>query len=314
MKFAIYGFYFKQYFSFNDFTFIPVKHDVSFWDEVKISKDKYQYNLTGYIETSEIDREEFIFNMQAVLTFVQQQDVLIKDATNSEVGESYESDFERRGTGAPFATFFELQTEIVEKLYLKLIDNKDLCNLIGKNSVFDEEHNAEFKSLVFKVTEPFHMRRPFVEMSYFLYFSGLESFCKQYLSSYFSEIKIVNDASKNFAQMLEKMEINYIQVDTEDSRHNLRKQNLSKELFLKLSLSTYSNLRNKLFHQNLFVAETECSLVRNADGKYQKEKVKITDYEYYLHRLCNVVILKYIGIQNKKLDCSNWYTRFPLIS
>ena len=47
--------------------------------------------------------------------------------------------------------------------------------------------------------------------------------------------------------------------------------------------------------------------------KNDKELVQITDYEDSLLRLCNAVILKYIGVNNPRLDCSKWYTRFPLI-
>lgn len=312
MKFAVYGFFFEQAFSFNSFNFEPQKYHLPFWDEVKVSKDKYHYNLTGCIETNETDANEFIFYMQPVLTFVQQQDVIIKVVQDENcVNDSYEADFERRGAGAPFSMYFDIQKEIVEKLYLKLIDKKDLCNMRG-SSVFESEHNSEFRSLVYKVAEPFHMRRPCIEITYFLYFSGLEAFCKQFLKSYYPDIKIEKDAGRNIAKMLEKLNINYIQLYTADMNYNLKKKEFLKEDFLRLSLSTYSNLRNKLFHENIFVAETESSNIKD-NNKYPKSKVRITDYEYYLRRLCNVVILKYIDIQNKKLDCSKWYTRFPLI-
>lgn len=313
MKFAIYGFYFTREFSFNNLYFTPNKRNVSFWEGVNISKDKYQYNLTGYIDTPELEVDKFIFVMQAVLTFVQQQDVSIKLVTNKNPIDFFSSDFERRGTGAPFAMYCDLQEEIVGKLYIKLNDNNDLCNQKDNNSVFGNLHNCEFRSLVYKVIEPLHMRRNFIEMSYFLYFSGLEAFCKQYLKSYYPEINIVKDASKNIAQMLEKLEINYIQVDTSDMNYNLRNHDIKKEDFLKLSLSTYSNLRNSLFHENLFVAETESSIIRDSNGKYLKEDVLITNYVYNLHRLCNVVIIKYIGVENSRFDSSKWYTRFPLV-
>lgn len=313
MKFAVYGFFFEQAFSFNGFNFYPKKYHLPFWDEVKVSKDSWHYNLTGYIETNETDANEFIFYMQPVLTFVQQQDVIIKQIRDEScIRDSYEADFERRGAGSPFSMYFDIQKEIVEKLYLRLIDKNDLCNM-RSSSVFESEHNSEFSSLVYKVTEPFHMRRACTEITYFLYFSGLEAFCKQFLKSYYPDIKIEKDAGRNIAQMLEKLNISYIQLYTADMNYNLKKKEFSKEDFLRLSLSTYSNLRNKLFHENLFVAETESSNIKDSDGRYSKSEVRITDYEYYLQRLCNAVILKYIGVQNTELDCSKWHTRFPLI-
>lgn len=308
MRFAIYGLFFTKAFSFNDFQFTPLESKLKFLERKKLISDRRYYNLSGFIDTPDINPNEFIFVMQAVLTFVQQQDVIIKDVFEDEIPTEYLSEFERTGSAAPFAFYSDLQEEIIEKLYLKLIDKNDLCNQKLDNSVFNSFHNCEFSSLVYKVTEPFHMRKKFIELTYYLYFSGLEAFCKQYLKSYYPEIKIVKETSKNLAEMLEKLGINYIHIDSKDYIYNLRSKINGKEKFLKLSLSTYSNLRNKLFHQNLFVAEVPCPMATNG-----KELVQITDYEYSLLRLCNVVILKYIGINNPILDCSKWYTRFPLI-
>ena len=314
MKFAIYGFFFNRSFSFGNFFFTPIGDEMPFWDKVNASREKNVYRLIGFIETPELEPDYFIFTMQAVLTFVQQQDVIIKFSIDSfEIEKAYALDIDRNGVGAPFAMYPNLQEEIIEKLYYKLIDKNDPCNRKGNDSVFNESHNCEFSSLVYKVTEPLHMRKNFIEMTYFLYFSGLEAFCKQYLKSYYPRISIVKDASKNIAQMLEKLEINYIQVDTADMKFNLRKKINKKDDFLKLSLSTYSNLRNSLFHENLFVAYTENSLNKDKEGKYLKEQVRITQYEYNLHRLCSAVILKYIGVKNSELDCSKWYTRLPMI-
>lgn len=313
MRFAIYGLFFTTTFSFNDFHFTPIENKLKFLERKKQISDKWYYHLSGFIDTPDINPNEFIFEMQAVLTFVQQQDVIIKKVLEEEITTEYLSEFERNGTAAPFAFYSDLQEEIIEKLYLKLIDKNDLCNQKINNSVFNSSHNCEFSSLVYKVTEPFHMRKKIIELTYYLYFSGLEAFSKQYLKSYYPEIKIANDASKNMAEMLEKLEINYIHIYSKDTKNNLRTQINNKEDFLKLSLSTYSNLRNSLFHQNLFVAETECSLQKDINGKYLKENVRIIDYKHYLLKLCNAVILKYIGVNNPNLNCSKWHTRFPLI-
>lgn len=103
MKFAVYGFFFEQSFSFNGFNFNPKKYHLPFWDEVKVSKDKWHYNITGYIETNETDANEFIFYMQPILTFVQQQDVIIKLIKDKNcISDSYEADFERRGDARLF--------------------------------------------------------------------------------------------------------------------------------------------------------------------------------------------------------------------
>lgn len=72
MKFAIYGFFFNREFSFNDIKFTPLKSKLSFWENVNRTKDQYNYRLSDFIETLNNDLRNFIFLMQAVLTFVQQ--------------------------------------------------------------------------------------------------------------------------------------------------------------------------------------------------------------------------------------------------
>lgn len=311
MKFAIYGFYFDRQFSFNRISFVPEERNLPFWENVNLINDKNQYVISGYINVPDANPDEFIFTMQTVLTFVQQQDVIIKLLSDKEIEKSYPSDSKRRGSAAPFVMYPDILEEIVEKLYLKLIDDNDLCNQKGNDSVFNLYNNCEFKSLVYKVTEPFHMRRTFIEITYFLYFSGLEAFSKQYLKSYYPEL-YSNNAPEAICRVLEKMEINYVNVFFDSSKYNLKSKQLDTNDFLKLSITTYTRLRNTLFHSNKFVAEAETSSLK-VDNKYPKQEVKIIDFEYTLQRLCNVVILKYIGIENQRLDCSKWYTRFPLI-
>lgn len=312
MKFAIYGFYFDREFSFNGIKFTPIG-ELSYQERKKIANDRNRHNLTGYIETQVSDSESFIFSMQAVLTFVQQQDVILVRITESKVPIFYKLDFERRSPGAaPYAFYPELLEEIVQKLYEKLIDSSDPCNEKDDEDVFGKEHNCEFSSLVYKVTEPFHMRKPFIEMTYFLYFSGLEAFCKQYLKSYYKEL-LSNKAPEAIGRVLEKLELPFVDVHIPASNYNLKNKVTDEHDFILMSVTTYSNLRNSLFHSNKFVVDVEISAQEISKDKYPMKEVAITDYDGYLLRLCNAVILKYIGITNKNLDCTKWHTRFSLI-
>ena len=191
MRFAIYGLFFTKAFSFNNFHFTPIESKLKILERKKLISDRRYYNLSGFIDTPDINPNEFIFEMQAVLTFVQQQDVIIREVFEDEIPTEYLSEFERTGSAAPFAFYSDLQEEIIEKLYLKLIDKNDLCNRKIDNSVFDSSYNCEFSSLIYKVTEPFHMRKKFIELTYFLYFSGLEAFCKQYLKYYYMFLGVI---------------------------------------------------------------------------------------------------------------------------
>ncbi len=312
MKFAIYGFYFDREFSFDGIKFTPVE-ELSYQERKKIASDRNRHNLTGYIETQVSDSELFIFSMQAVLTFVQQQDVIIVSINETKLSSFYKYDFERTTHGAAsYALYPDLLEEIVQKLYLKLIDNTDPCNQKDGDNVFGKEHNCEFSSLVYKITEPFHMRKPFIEMVFFLYFSGLEAFCKQYLKSYEASL-YSEQAPDAIGNTLEKLGIPYINIYKNNGNYNFINENISEDQFLILSITTYSNLRNSLFHSNKFVADTQISAKKISKKEYPMKEVQITEYDGYLFRLCNAVVLKYIGITNTNLDCSKWHTRFPLI-
>ena len=312
MKFAIYGFYFDREFSFDGIKFTPVE-ELSYQERKKIASDRNRHNLTGYIETQVSDSELFIFSMQAVLTFVQQQDVIIVSINETKISSFYKYDFERTTHGAaPYALYPDLLEEIVQKLYLKLIDNTDPCNQKDGDNVFVNEHNCEFSSLVYKITEPFHMRKPFIEMVYFLYFSGLEAFCKQYLNSYYKSL-YSNKAPEAIGRTIEKLEIQFVDVHIPTSKYNLKNTINNDDDFIKMSITTYTNLRNSLFHSNKFVADVETSAIEISKDNYPTKEVEITEYDGYLLRLCNAVVLKYIGITNKNLDCTKWHTRFPLI-
>lgn len=309
MKYAIYGFYFDRDFSFDGIYFKPLE-GLSSQERKKIANDRYQHNLTGFINTKGIVSEDFIFKMQAVLSFVQQQDVVIIQDINKSVPEYIKYDFERTGS-APFYSYSDLIEEIVEKLYKKLLNSNDPCNKKDSNDVFGKEHNCEFSSLVYKVTEPFHMRKQFIELVYFLYFSGLEAFCKQYLNSYHP--KLYSDkAPEAIGNALDFLQIPYVCVYLDTSPYNL-KASVKDEDFIKLSITTYSELRNSLFHSNKFSADVIKSIKKINKKEYEKKEVKITDYDGFLLRLCNAVILKYIDIKNTRLDCSKWCTRSALI-
>ena len=156
------------------------------------------------------------------------------------------------------------------------------------------------------------MRKHFIEMVYFLYFSGLEAFCKQYLKSYHKEL-FSNKAPEAIGRALEKLELPFVDVHLPASNYNLKDKITDERDFILMSVTTYTNLRNSLFHSNKFAADVEISIQKNSKNKYPMKVVQITEYNGYLLRLCNAVILKYIGITNKNLDCSKWHTRFPLI-
>ena len=58
--------------------------------------------------------------MQVVLTFVQQQDVIVKEITTEPVADFYPCEFIRHGSAAPFAMYSDLLEEIVKKIIFNI--------------------------------------------------------------------------------------------------------------------------------------------------------------------------------------------------
>lgn len=169
---AIYGYEFTREFIYRSLRFIP-RHE-SAADSHRGARDLKRYNLTGVVLLDSYDDHQ-MFCLEAVLSFVEHLDVLISDPTELPVGD-YFSVFpavarttkRHDGGGAVLNrdTFFPSVRPDFICLAMDRLADSYFCEASGWNTLF------------FKTTVPFRQRSPYLEVSYFLLFSGLETYVR----------------------------------------------------------------------------------------------------------------------------------------
>lgn len=272
---SIYGYNLTSEYNFDSFKIIPKLND---HDTVNtLSSDSEYYNLTGYIEFSENfqhDISEFLFNLQAILSFIDQRDVLII-LHKSEVITPVKLNGQRLDGGGEVIgkdCFFPGSRKLFIEKSIQCLYNTSDSNL------------EIFKSAFFKTIEVFRSRKIFIEISYFLLFSALESLSRAEL----------NDYTPNSAAVISK----YLQ----QNRFDIKENNIHD---LKRATISYAHVRNSLFHNAFFEVN------KNING--QVHNFKISVYLPILNRLLPLVIMKYIGFDDGHINWDSWIDRQPFI-
>jgi hypothetical protein len=311
MILGVYGFVFSEKIEIGVYTLIPCSNKIT-----KESKDsinsRHEYKLSGFICTNGLIDNSFLFDLEAVLSFCQQQNVIIRNEFTSLSEIPLEktiiiADIERRKTSSYILELNEIQLpNLVNKLFNKLNERNDVCN-------------DDFRALVFNSIEVNRLRAWYSNISYYLLFSSLEAFCSSYNKKKINNGKKHprNYAPYTIARTLEELKIPYIyhfvqknkttNSDKAKEKFNNALQNMYGNIsnetdYTRMLLDTYSNLRNKLFHNNKLEAEIE-----GVSGK--KEIVSIGEYELFLHKLIIAVIIKYIDFTDKHFNVAKWPTR-----
>lgn len=325
MYYGIYNFCFNHKIINKDFILHPFYENYN--DVKNVSNETGFYNLTGFLECycdSNEKIKELIFNLSAVLTFIQQQNVIITNTFDS--FQTDKTDLKRfrdyivteKRNWSQF--FFRNNKDFdgaINKVYEKVISDNDPCNTKSKD-FFDDNYHKEYASLIFKNIEKFKMSEPFVEITYFLDFSALESFCKAYIKNVLKET-VCNDVNSNIAKVLNALKIPFVcsgcSEKFEMNKYDKDSKTNEKEFF-KSSIRTYTGLRNALFHSNKFFEyfdEEGKYSSNNSDPKHLifKHKIKVTDCCYNLHKLVMYVGLKYAGFNSEIYNWSSWWKRTP---
>lgn len=206
---SIYGYNFTQKNIFDTYQIIPnIKDNYTI---KKHAADSDYYNLTGFLKFNDnfqYDKHEFLFNLQAVLSFIDQRDVLIIQHKAKVISPIKIAGNRLSGGGEVIGKdifFPESRKLFIEKSIQTFYNSSD--------------NDLEiFKSAFFKTIEVFRARKNFIEISYFLLFSALESL---------SRAKI-NDLSSNSATVI----TNYLQ----EKGFNIQENNITD---LKRATSSY---------------------------------------------------------------------------
>jgi hypothetical protein len=255
--------------------FVPLIN--SFHEAQDSARDLDQYNLTAVVIADEFPGD-ILFRLEAVLSFIEHLDVIVTKPMPLELTQPHDqfSKFLRtsrrhNGGGAIIhsdAFFSNSRATFIEKALQRLGDSA-YCEATG------------YRTLLFKTTESFRQRKPFIEVSYFLLFSGLETYVRKSLNDFDSK-----EISVLLNKHLRTLGFNVFHFN---------------ECQLERSMDTYARLRNALFHSSKFEAHRT---VRGSVYTYQL----INFYAQFLI-LVALVVVKATDFDDGHLNWDAWIDR-----
>lgn len=274
---GIYGFNITQKIEFNGIKITPRTNNAL--EARTWARDVKTYHLTATLEASAVS-DEFLFNLEAVLSFIEHLDVLITppkklnlDIRSAKPPKTIIAHKRNSGGGATIGEdefFPNSRIEFIKKT-IDLLENVDFCN------------NTQFKSIFFKKVTTFRQIKPYIEVSYFLLYSGLESYARA----------VTKDKdNKNSSEPIFKLLNNYgfnLAIEKPDS--------------LARAVSTYTHLRNALFHNSAL------SKVINLNGK--NTELKLIDFFYNIEQLVTLTIMKAVNFDDNHINWDSWIDRQP---
>lgn len=240
------------------------------------------YHLTAVLKATSISND-LIFKLEAVLSFVGRLDVLItspEEQTNDDPFAKFPLSIttHRRsnGGGAVISedTIFPTSRSIFISKALSALQDEKFCK------------ETQFSILFFKYVETFRQRKPFIEVSYFLLYSGLESYARSICkdrSSHNSSVPICKLLIKYGFDVCQELK------STSDYRK---------------AVATYTSLRNALFHNSEFIGLAK-------DEKGSEIKLQLNDYLFNIWQLVALVILKAVEFDDGHINWNSWLDRQP---
>lgn len=271
---AIYGYDFTREFTYRGMRFVPRYALIT--EAHEKARDLTKYQLTGVVVIDSYVAES-IFCLEAVLSFIEHLDVIVSDPFSCDSAD-YFSPFpdvartvqRNNGGGAVLhqdAFFDNMRADFICLAMDRLADDR-LCEDTG------------WRILFFKATEKFRQRRPFLDISYYLLFSGLETHVRRTLGE-----PDDRDTVKLIARHLRKLGFNIHQFKPND---------------LKRSADSYACVRNALFHNS------SLDTTRKTAGVVVH--YRLTDYYPHLLILVNLVVLRGVGFDHPSFQWDQWIT------
>lgn len=240
------------------------------------ARDLGSYQLTAVLMGASISND-VLFDLEAILSFVERLDVLVsapidqvEDDPFAHFSTSITTHPRDNGGGAVIAedTVFRTSRSAFVSKALDRLQDKEFCD------------RTQFRAIFFKYVETFRQRRPFIEVTYFLLFSGLESYARA----------VTHDRDSGASVPICKLLRGYgfdVQVDRPNDLHR--------------AVSTYTHLRNALFHNGEF----EKSI--NLNGVNVEHK--LFDYIFNFSQLVALVILKAVEFDDGHINWNSWIDR-----
>ena len=274
---GIYGYHITQPLEFPSFVIIPrtTNHNKA----QKWARDLVSYNLTAVLEVRETSLHE-LFYLEAILSFIEHLDVLITppiDETSSDLFSNFTECItthpRTNGGGEVICqdVLFPASRHTFIELALEKLQDKEFCE------------DTKFNMLFFKYIETFRQRKTFVEITYFLLYSGLETYSRSVRQDFTS-----SNSSTPISGLLNSYGFN---VEIENPRD------------LKRAVSSYTHLRNAIFHNS------KLSVSKNINGS--NVEFKIEEYLYNISQLVVLVILKAVSFDDGHINWESWIDRQP---
>jgi hypothetical protein len=274
---AVYGFEITRPICIGGLTIHPITEDPEAAQQH--ARDLNAYQLTATV-TGESLPEDVRFNLEGVLSFIEHLDVVVFPA--AQLVESVEPDasllpktlrMQRRnsGGGAVVARdiLFPVAREKFAALAVQKLNDDSFCE------------STKFKSLFFKCIETFRQRSPFLEITYFLLYSGLESFARAVRS---------DATSRNSSVPIYELLKTYgFDVYLENPAN------------LPRAISTYTHIRNSLFHNGEFQTTVRLN--------HLHVELKATEYLFNLSMLVSLTVFKAVGFDDGHVNWNAWIDR-----
>lgn len=275
---GVYGYEINRKVELDDFLIHPVHQN--FKTVRELARDTKNYFLTGIIEYKYKSTDISLFDLEGILAFIDRLDVIITNKNE-------------------FTSLKTAKDKTPQKLFLTGRQNGG-GKLIQSDTFFEKNYRAEFinsavhqlskeendsvlRKSFFKTIESFRARRPFLEISYYLFYSALESLARYDLQD--SDSK---NSNKPIYLFLRKLGFNLQQDNPKD---------------LKRAVSSYTHIRNVLFHNSGHEV--------GKDLYGETVNFNIKDYYSHLKLLVPLVILKYMGYDDGMIRWNSWYDRMP---
>ena len=281
-NYGIYGYEISRPAEFDGFRLIPLTDDYT--DVRGKASDLDNYHLTGFLEIDETqtpDIRALIFDIQGVLSFIDQKNVIVSNLLREhEAFDNLDEDYPTKLTA--LKRINGGGKVILGDAFNSNSRREFITMALAKLKESDTENGA-FRGSFFKSIEVFRGSDSFIDVNYYLLFSALESLSRFHLNDYTSK-----NCSTPIAKFLEPFGFDISQDNTNE---------------LAKSVSTYTHIRNALFHNGKF----ECEV--NING--QMEKISISKYYSQFNMLIPLIVLKYIGFDDGHINWNCWLDRMP---
>jgi hypothetical protein len=279
IKLGIYGYECTVDLVFDHFSIHALNRD--FTEAQKLAADPSGYHLTAILDIhNENNSRELVHDLEGVLSFIDHKDVLITNKLREhESQDNLDTDYPMKLTG--FIRHNGGGKVIMSDAFSKGSRHQFISFALKKLNDTSCCFTETFRCSFFKTIEVFRAKECFVDVSYYLLFSALESLARCVLNDYKSK-----NSATPITRFLNKYEF------------LVEQENLTEPF---ISITTYVELRNALFHNGLF----EATFSRN-NTEYT---YKLAEYYSPFNRLVSLVLMKYIGFDDGYINWNSWLDR-----